>query len=121
MQSKREMRTFCKTLWEDEDGAIGILLTAMLPVVAGFTTLAVDMSYVWMLQNQLQITADAAALAGTIWMATTAQRRPTRRARDRRERQERPARLRRGPRAASPWCAMLRSWSRRPTRLRALT
>ena len=68
MPTKREMRMSLKTLWEDEDGAIGILLTVMLPVVAGFTSLAVDMAYVWTMQDQLQITADAAALAGTMWV-----------------------------------------------------
>ena len=68
MKSTREISTFCRTVWEDEDGAVGILMAVMLPVVAGFTTLAVDMAYVWSMQNQLQITADTAALAGTVWV-----------------------------------------------------
>ncbi len=40
------------------------MLTVMLPVFAGFMTLAVDMAYVYTVQDRLQIAADAAALAG---------------------------------------------------------
>ena len=64
MTSEREIRMFSKTLWEDERGAFGVMLTVMLPVFAGFMTLAVDMAYVYTIQDRLQIAADAAALAG---------------------------------------------------------
>ena len=64
MVSVRETRTSLRTLWKDERGAFGVMLTVMLPVFAGFMTLAVDMAYVYTVQNRLQIAADAAALAG---------------------------------------------------------
>src|SRR5271165_1024239 len=64
MTSEREIRKFSKTLWEDERGAFGVMLTVMLPVFAGFMTLAIDMAYVYTVQDRLQIAADAAALAG---------------------------------------------------------
>ena len=64
MNRRRGERSFLKDLWRDERGAFAVFLTLTLPVTIGFTTLAVDGVYVWTLQNQLQIAADAAALAG---------------------------------------------------------
>jgi len=64
MKSKRQTRTFLTALWKDERGAFGVMLTVMLPVFAGFMTLAVDMAYIYTIQDNLQIAADAAALAG---------------------------------------------------------
>jgi Flp pilus assembly protein TadG len=64
MKSEREIRTFSKTLRKDERGAVAVMLTVMLPVFAGFMTLAVDMAYVFTVQDRLQIAADAAALSG---------------------------------------------------------
>ncbi|MBV9287413.1 MAG: hypothetical protein JO288_06255 [Hyphomicrobiales bacterium] len=64
MNSERKIRPFCNTLWNDERGAFGVMLTVMLPVFAGFMTLAVDMAYVYTVQDRLQTAADAAALAG---------------------------------------------------------
>jgi Flp pilus assembly protein TadG len=61
---KQQCQPPLKTLLRDEHGAVAILMTAMLPVFVGFTTLAVDATYVYATHNQLQIAADAAALAG---------------------------------------------------------
>lgn len=42
-----------------------ILLTAlMLPVLLGFTALAIDVGYLFVVRNELQNAADAAAMAG---------------------------------------------------------
>ena len=48
----------------DQRGAIGIILTIMLPVFVGFITLAVDAGHVYQVKSELQNAADAAALAG---------------------------------------------------------
>jgi Flp pilus assembly protein TadG len=57
-------RPYIKKLLRDESGAILIITTVYLPVIVGFFTMAVDMSYVYRTRNTLQVTADAAALAG---------------------------------------------------------
>lgn len=54
-----------KRLLRNERGAVTIALTIYLPFFVGITTLAVDMSYVLWTRNQLQVTAEAAALAAT--------------------------------------------------------
>ena len=64
IKGERAIRTFFRPSWEDERGAVAVMLTVMLPVFAGFMTLAVDMAYVYTVQDRLQIAADAAALAG---------------------------------------------------------
>ena len=51
-------------LIEDERGAIAVMLTVMLPAFVGFMTLSIDATYLYAQQNELQIAADAAALAG---------------------------------------------------------
>jgi hypothetical protein len=49
-----------------------------LPVIVGFTTLAVDAAYVYTIQDKLQLAADAAALAGDQWVGSyTSQTNPT--------------------------------------------
>jgi len=54
-----------KQLLRDQRGAILVITTVYLPVIVGFMTLAIDMSYVMRMQNMLQVTADSAALAAT--------------------------------------------------------
>ncbi|HTS41729.1 MAG TPA: TadG family pilus assembly protein [Xanthobacteraceae bacterium] len=58
------VRSF-KQLLRDQRGAILVITTIYLPVIVGFMTLAIDMSYVLRMQNMLQVTADSAALAAT--------------------------------------------------------
>jgi Flp pilus assembly protein TadG len=53
-----------RALMEDERGAIAVILTVMLPAFVGFMTLSIDATYLYAQQNELQIAADAAALAG---------------------------------------------------------
>jgi Flp pilus assembly protein TadG len=53
-----------RTFISDERGAIAVMLTVMLPAFVGFTTLSIDAAYLYAEQNELQIAADAAALAG---------------------------------------------------------
>src|SRR5262245_38672107 len=57
------MKDLLKRLFRDQRGAILVITTAYLPVIVGFFSLAVDMSYVYRTYNMLQSTADAAALA----------------------------------------------------------
>jgi Flp pilus assembly protein TadG len=64
MTPKRAVARPITTLMRDERGAIAILLTVMLPAFVGFMTLSIDATYLYATQNQLQIAADAAALAG---------------------------------------------------------
>ena len=52
-------------LLRDEHGAILIITTIYLPVIIGFFTLAVDMSYVLRTRNMLQLAAESAALAAS--------------------------------------------------------
>lgn len=59
----RKLKHSLKALLRDQRGAILVITTAYLPVIVGFFTLAVDMSYVYRTYNMLQTTADAAALS----------------------------------------------------------
>lgn len=61
---KQQSQPSFKTLLRDERGAVAIIMTIMLPVIVGFMTLAVDAAYTYTTHNQLQVAADAAALAG---------------------------------------------------------
>jgi len=60
------LKNLIKTLLRDQRGAVLIIVTVYLPVIVGFFTLAVDMSYVYRTRSMLQATADAAALAATM-------------------------------------------------------
>jgi Flp pilus assembly protein TadG len=64
MTQKRTITRPFATLIGDERGAIAVLLTVMLPAFVGFMTLSIDATYLYAANNQLQIAADAAALAG---------------------------------------------------------
>ena len=55
--------SFLEKFVDDERGAALILVTVMLPVLVGFSLLAIDMSRVNNLQNDLQKASDAFALA----------------------------------------------------------
>lgn len=57
--------SFLKKLLRDEGGAILIIVTVYLPVIVGFFSMAVDMSYALRSRNMLQVAAEAAALAAT--------------------------------------------------------
>jgi len=50
---------------KNQQGAVLILVVIALPVLFGFTALAVDFAYAFIVRNELQNAADAAALAGT--------------------------------------------------------
>ncbi|MFQ5775383.1 MAG: TadG family pilus assembly protein [Kiloniellaceae bacterium] len=47
----------------DERGSVGILFAVSLTMIAGFAALVVDSSYFYVMQNRLQVAADAAAIA----------------------------------------------------------
>jgi Flp pilus assembly protein TadG len=64
MIQQRTITQPIKTFIRDERGAIAVLLTVMLPAFVGFMTLSIDATYLYATNNQLQIAADAAALAG---------------------------------------------------------
>lgn len=48
----------------DERGAIGLVVALLSTVLLGFAALAIDASFLYVSRTKLQITADAAALAG---------------------------------------------------------
>ena len=48
----------------DQDGAIGIVIALLLPVLFGFAGLAVDMGHSYAVKSQLKNAADAGALRG---------------------------------------------------------
>lgn len=58
-----KLKNSLKKMLRDQRGAMLVITTAYLPVIVGFFSLAVDMSYVYRTYNMLQTTADAAALA----------------------------------------------------------
>jgi Flp pilus assembly protein TadG len=49
---------------ESQKGAVTVLVALMLPVLMGAAALAVDLSYLYVVRNELQNDADASALAG---------------------------------------------------------
>lgn len=65
MKQRATFRHLFKPFSRDERGAVAITLTLYLPFLVGLSTLAVDMSYVLYSRNMLQVTAEAAALAGS--------------------------------------------------------
>ena len=48
----------------DQDGAIGIVIALLLPVLFGFAGLAVDIGHSYAVKSQLKNAADAGALSG---------------------------------------------------------
>jgi len=50
--------------WNDQDGVTIVLIAVLLVVFVAFTALAVDISHLYSVRNELQNAADAAALAG---------------------------------------------------------
>jgi Flp pilus assembly protein TadG len=68
MKQQRESQSPFKTFLRDECGAVAVMVTVTLPVMVGFMTLAVDATNIYMVKDQLQNAADAAALAGTQWV-----------------------------------------------------
>ena len=48
----------------DQDGAIGIVIALLLPVLIGFAGLAVDIGHMYAVNSQLKNAADAGALSG---------------------------------------------------------
>ena len=65
MKQQREGQSPVKAFLRDENGAVAIIMIAMLPVFVGFLTLAIDASHFYVVKNRLQTAAEAAALAGT--------------------------------------------------------
>ena len=69
VKQKRECKLPVEIFLRDERGAVVVAFTVMFPVFAGFLTLAVDASYIYTAKDQLQVAADAAALAGTFQLS----------------------------------------------------
>lgn len=55
-----------KSLGGDERGAMAVIMAGVVVGVVGLAALAVDMGQMYDTQNQLQVTADASALAGVM-------------------------------------------------------
>src|SRR3546814_1926482 len=53
-----------RNLWRDRSGAFAPISALVLTVIIGFGALTIDMGYNYVMRNRLQVTADAAALAG---------------------------------------------------------
>ncbi len=53
-----------KGFLRDRQGSVVMVVALSMVVIAGFSALAVDMSYLYWMKNRLQATADAAATAG---------------------------------------------------------
>jgi len=51
--------------WQDQRGAVAILVAIVMVVLLGFVALAVDVGYLYTTKNELQNVADASALAAT--------------------------------------------------------
>jgi Flp pilus assembly protein TadG len=66
------LKKLLRNLLRDERGAVLVIATVYLPVILGFFTLAVDMSYVYRTRNTLQVTAEAAALAAASYLPDVA-------------------------------------------------
>ena len=62
-------RRALKLLLRDTSGAVAIIVVFALPVLVGFTGLAIDVSYWYMERRGLSTAADAAAIAGTLEIA----------------------------------------------------
>src|SRR3546814_14768461 len=54
-----------RNLWRDRSGAFAPISALVLTVIIGFGALTIDMGYNYVMRNRLQVTADAAALAGS--------------------------------------------------------
>jgi Flp pilus assembly protein TadG len=59
----KALSRFVGALSRDERGAIALFFAGAMFAILGFTSFAIDSSYLYIMQNQLQIAADAAALA----------------------------------------------------------
>ena len=57
---------------DDCRGAVLVWMVGAIAAVIGISTLAVDMSYIYVVRNQLQTSADAAALAGAAFISNVA-------------------------------------------------
>ena len=55
-----------KKFWKDKRGATTVMVAVSLVFLLGFSSLAIDLGYVYSTRNELQNTADAAALAAAI-------------------------------------------------------
>ena len=61
----------------DQDGAIGIVIPLLLPILLGFAGLAVDIGHSYTVKSQLKNAADAGALSGARALAPyTGSRKP---------------------------------------------
>jgi hypothetical protein len=60
-----------RVLKREERGATTVMVALALVMILGFAVVAIDMSIVMLAKNQLQIAADAAALAGALSLGVT--------------------------------------------------
>jgi hypothetical protein len=60
----RQLPSRLRTSLVDQDGAIGIVILLLLPLLFGFAGLAVDMGHSYVVKSQLKNAADAGALRG---------------------------------------------------------
>ena len=60
----RETGRLLRQFSRDRCGVVAVMTAVSLPVFVGFSALAIDLSYAYLIRNQLQITADSSALAG---------------------------------------------------------
>jgi hypothetical protein len=65
MKGKTFLRRKRISLWRDQSGGVAVITAVLLVVLVGFVALAVDVGHLMAVRNELQNSADAAALAGT--------------------------------------------------------
>src|SRR5215510_9880090 len=60
----RRLPGLVTSFWNDTSGIVLVYVAIMLPVIVGFSLIALDSARLMSLQTQLQAAADALALAG---------------------------------------------------------
>jgi len=70
MQSRLAMNTHALMKTKNQRGAIFVLFAVTIPFLIAFSSLTVDMAYIYAEKEQLQNAADAAALAGANTLTT---------------------------------------------------
>jgi len=66
----KALKALISSKLRDQQGVTVILVAVLLSVLLGFTALAIDLSHLYVVRNELQNSADAGALAGARFCTT---------------------------------------------------
>ena len=61
---RREMKSFLRRLWRDQDGAVAIFAALSMVMLLGFAAISVDVANLIYVKSNLQASANVAAVAG---------------------------------------------------------